>query len=189
MTKIAQNHPHIKIIILRLLILLLSIALAVFFLESSYIRHLLEYAKGWEYIGSFISGIFFTSTFTALPATTVLFILGKRHNPFLISLTAALGAMVSDNLLLKFIKSEFEKNLYSFVIPSQTRALRKLLHTRAVYWMVAILAILVIASPLPDELGISMLSVIHFRVRHFLVISFIVNFVGIFIITSIARTG
>ncbi len=180
-------HTNLKTVLLRLFIIFLSIILTVYLVESPSFHQFLDNANNFAFIGSFIAGIFFTSTFTVAPATVTLFILGKKHNPVLIAISGALGAMVGDNLLLKFIKSELEKNLYAFIIPRHTRAIRKILNTRVFYWLIASVGILVIASPLPDELGISILSLIHFKIRHFLIISFIVNFLGIFLITSIAK--
>lgn len=182
-----KNNPNSRLIIVRLLLLLSSIVFTIYLVQSVAFFDFLNHASNLAYIGSFISGIFFTSTFTVVPATITLFALGKKHNPLLIAVSGAMGAAIGDNLLLKFIKSELEKNLYAFIIPKDTRAIKKILHTRAFYWLIASIGILVIASPLPDELGISILSLIHFRIRHFLIISFAVNFLGILFITSIAR--
>lgn len=188
MPDIKRKSPDFWLLAIRLLLIFFSIVITISLVRTSAFYEFLDSAKELAYASSFFAGIFFTSTFTVAPATATIFILARKHNHLLISFYAALGAMVGDNLLLKFIKSELEKNLYSFIIPKHTRAIKKVLKTRTVYWLIATLGILAIASPLPDELGISILSIIHFRARHFMVISFAVNFLGILLITSFART-
>ncbi|MBP9757924.1 MAG: hypothetical protein KBD06_04955, partial [Candidatus Pacebacteria bacterium] len=46
----------------------------------------------------------------------------------------------------------------------------------------------IIASPLPDELGISLLGLSRMREIHFVPLSFAFNFLGIFIIGLIASS-
>lgn len=182
---LSSPKPDIKLSLLRIAIILFSIFVTIYIINSTQFKESLNQTKNLAYFGAFTSGIFFTSTFTVAPATVILFILGKKHNFILISIFGALGAMVGDNLLLKFIKSELEKNMYAFIIPKKTRSIKKILHTRSFYWFLATIGILIIASPLPDELGISILSLIHFKTKNLLAISFLVNFLGILLITSI----
>lgn len=183
-----KDSKHAKLLLLRLGLLVLSGLFSVFIISSTQFHNLIVNVRDYAYIGSFVTGIFFTSTFTVLPATVTLYYLSKKHNLVVIAFTGALGAMVGDNLLLRVIRSEVERNLYSFIIPKHKRALKKVLATKAVYWLIALLGIIVIASPLPDELGLTMLGLIHFKTRHFLFISFFVNFLGMLLLTLVAKS-
>jgi hypothetical protein len=52
-------------------------------------------------------------------------------------------------------------------------------------WLAPVVGALVIASPLPDELGITLLGIARLRNWQFVVLSFIFNFAGIFAIVSL----
>ena len=55
------------------------------------------------------------------------------------------------------------------------------------YWLSSFLAAAIIASPLPDELGLMILGFIHFNTKKFLPIAFVLNFLGILAITLFAQ--
>lgn len=184
-----NSRGIISKILLHFFLIFVSICIAVFFLTSETIRVFLENANNFSLIGSFISGVFFTSTFTVVPATVSLFLLGEKHNPLVISAIAALGSVVGDLIISKIVRQEVSSDVYGYILPKRSRIIRKILHTKVVYWFIATVAIIIIASPLPDELGISLLSLIHFKIHHFILMSYGVNFLGILVITSIARIG
>jgi hypothetical protein len=50
------------------------------------------------------------------------------------------------------------------------------------------LGALIIASPLPDELGLVFLGISKLKTRYFLPLSFVLNFFGILIIGLIAKS-
>lgn len=54
-------------------------------------------------------------------------------------------------------------------------------------WSIAFLGALVIASPLPDELGLMMLGFSKIKTSFFVPISFLLNFLGILVIGLIAK--
>ncbi|OGG15021.1 hypothetical protein A2773_02040 [Candidatus Gottesmanbacteria bacterium RIFCSPHIGHO2_01_FULL_39_10] len=179
-------------ILLHFFLVFASLGVAVVFLTSNQIHSFLENTQDFVIISSFISGLFFTSTFSVAPATVSLFLLGEKHNPILISAFAAAGSVVGDLIISKIVRKEVSNNIYGDILPKQNRLrriIRKILHTKVVYWSIATLALIIIASPFPDELGISLLSLIHFKIHHFVVMSYVVNFVGILVITGIARIG
>ncbi len=191
--KPAKNSKGIvSKILLHFFLVFTSIIVAIIFLTSNQIHSFLENTQDYVIIGSFISGLFFTSTFTVAPATISLFLLGEKHNPILISAVAAAGSVIGDLIISRIVKKEVSNNIYSDILPKQNRIrriIRKILHTKVVYWSIATFAIIIIASPLPYEFGISPLTLIHSKIHHFVIMSYVVNFLGILVITSIARIG
>ena len=54
-------------------------------------------------------------------------------------------------------------------------------------WLTFLVGGLIIASPLPDELGISILGFSKMKVSWFIAISLVFNFIGILLIGVVAR--
>jgi uncharacterized membrane protein YdjX (TVP38/TMEM64 family) len=99
----------------------------------------------------------------------------------------ACGAMISDYLIFRFVRDRLVKEI--------RRTEREILGHEIQFKInpnglaakiIPIFAGIIIASPLPDEIGIALLSVAKIKTRTFLQYSFILNLVGIFTITSVA---
>lgn len=162
-----------------------SLILAVFLIQNNYLHRLLEFSKGGgEFLAAFISGFFFASFFTAPIATASLLLLGQNHNPFLISLIAAAGSAFGDVLILKFIKDDIIKDLEVLTKPFAGMG-SYIFQSPIFHKPLAILAAIIIASPLPDELGITIMGLIKFKPGNFFLLSFALNFLGILAITTI----
>ncbi len=138
------------------------------------------------YIGSFIAGIFFTSVFTLAPAAITLAEMTNFAQPFSIALWGALGAMLGDVLLFLFIRDVFAEDMESLV---RVRKWKKWLarpHLGFMRWLLPVLGAIIIASPLPDELGLALLGMSHTKTSVVLPIAFAMNFLGIFAIAAAA---
>ena len=66
-------------------------------------------------------------------------------------------------------------------------ATRVLIFLRIFRWLIAFLGALIIASPLPDELGLTMMGFSKIKTSLFIPISFLLNSLGILIIGLIAK--
>lgn len=62
--------------------------------------------------------------------------------------------------------------------------LKKILHTRYFGWTLPVLGAIIIISPLPDELGISLLGVSQMNTRKFIIIAWISHTLGMFLFVS-----
>lgn len=68
----------------------------------------------------------------------------------------------------------------------QHPTLRALFKTPYFSWLLPVIGAAVIASPLPDEAGVSLLGLSKIRKWQFFAITFALNAVGIFLIVSVA---
>lgn len=68
------------------------------------------------------------------------------------------------------------------------RKVRALLHLRFFRWFTFFAGGLIITSPLPDELGISLLGFSKMKTLWFIPLSFSFNSIGILMIGAIAKT-
>ncbi len=137
------------------------------------------------YIGTFLSGIFFAYGFSAAPATAIFLILAKGQNIFLAAVIGGLGAFVGDFIIFRYIRSSLDKEIrklqsrfhFSF---RQGRFFKK--------YIVPVMAGFIIASPLPDEIGVAMLGASRtIKTRVFFVISFLLNTTGIYAILLVGE--
>ncbi len=142
------------------------------------------------YLGSFISGLFFTYGLTTPPATAALFLLSKTLNPFLVALIGASGALVSDFLIFKFVKdrllgelSDLSQELKINMHPIHQR----IKNSTYLKWIIPTMAGLIIASPLPDELAVALFAVVKYDPKKFGMFSYISNFLGILVIAYAAK--
>jgi hypothetical protein len=168
--------------------LILSLIVFFFFADSPIIRQFITGLGSLGYFGAFITGIFFVSTFTVAPAAVVLFHLADHLNPFEVAILAGLGGVVGDYLIFRIVKDRvFEELKPLFDRLSGTR-ISELLRTPYFAWLLPVIGATIIASPLPDELGVGILGIAKMKPWKFLILSFFLNAVGIFIVVTLARS-
>lgn len=140
------------------------------------------------YIGTFLTGMFFAYGFTAAPATAILFILAKEQNILLAGFIAGFGALLGDLLIFNFIRNSFadeirklsREKVVSYINHKTPNLFKK--------YLMPVVAGFIIASPLPDELGVSMLAASkNISIKIFSIISYILNTSGIFVILGIGN--
>lgn len=107
MLKIPWKYKNISFIFI-------SIIFAIVISRIEFFHSFLLHLGGFGYIGVFIAGIFFVSTFTVATSALILLILAETLSPLEIGLIAGLGA------------------------------------------------VFIVASPLPDELGVSLMGILVF---------------------------
>lgn len=136
---------------------------------------------------SFVTGIFFTSIATTAPAIAVLGELSLHGNPVVVALVGALGAVVGDYGLFSFVRDRISKDA-AFLLrgPRATRVLHIFRHRRF-RRLLPFVGAVIIASPLPDELGLALLGLSGVRNRYFFAISYGMNAVGILFVELAAR--
>lgn len=167
--------------------LILSLILFFYFLESSIIQNFVKSIGGLGYVGSFFGGIMFVSTFTIAPASAILFDIAKTLNPYLIALAAGAGAVIGDYILLRFLRDKVFDELKPLFRKSKYSIIGFIFSSPFFAWIIPIFGAFIIASPLPDEIGIGMMGLSKIKNWQFLLITFALNSVGIFIIISLAR--
>ena len=169
-------------------IVVLSILIAIILGESGVLSQLLASTKDIAFLGSFIAGLFFTSIFTTAPAVVALGGIAQNHSIVLNALFGAVGAVLGDLVIFRFVKGRFSDHLTEILATQGGRhRLRALLHRRTFRWITFLLGGLIIASPLPDELGISLLGFSKMKVSGFIILSFLGNFLGILLVGLAVR--
>jgi len=137
------------------------------------------------YFGAFILGIFFAYGFTAAPATVFLLMLAKDYNIFLFGLIGGLGALTADLFLFTFIRSSFADEIKKASNEKVVKKFSHMIHGHLKKYVVPALAGFIIASPLPDEIGVCLLATSKISPRAFSVLSYLLNTLGILTVLAI----
>ncbi len=170
----------------KLLLLLLTFAIAYLMLKERNFLPFYNFLLSTGYLGIFLAGILFVYGFTAAPATAVLLILAKEQSIILAGFIAGVGALMGDLVIFKFIRHSFADELEKL---SKEKIITHLNHNApnlVKKYFVPVLAGFIIASPLPDEIGVSLLAASRqISLELFSIISYILNTAGIFIILFI----
>ena len=140
--------------------------------------------QDYGYLGAFIAGILFVSTFTFATGAVILLVLAEKLSPIELGLIGGLGGVVGDFLIFKFIRADLEKEIELIYNHFGGNHLSKILHTKYFSWTFPVIGAIIIASPLPDELGVSLLGISKMKTYQFLILAFILDFIGIFLIVS-----
>ena len=176
------------LLIIDLAIIILSILFAFFLTKTQILINILTSTKGLEIVGSFIAGIFFTSVFTTAPAAVTLAEIAQVSPIWLTALCGAMGATLGDLLIFRFVKDRLSKHLFRLIKKKEViERVKHILHQKYFRWLTLFIAGFIIASPLPDELGVTLLGFSRLRPSFFIPFSFFSNFIGILLIGVVAR--
>jgi len=170
-----------------LLIVIGSIFAAILLAKTGVVGIILTQTKEIEILASFLGGFFFTSLFTVAPATVVLAEIAQENSPFLVAALGGLGAVAGDLILFRFLKSHLTDQLVSLFSHPKSERLLKLFHLNIFHWLLVFIGALVIASPLPDELGLMLMGLSEIKPKLLIPLSFVLNSIGILVIGLIAR--
>ena len=95
--------------------------------------------------------------------------------------------MFGDVLLFLFIRDTLATDLKEILRTSSYRRFIAHFHGGALRWISPVIGALIIASPLPDELGIGLMGLSRLKSIYMIPISFAMNFLGIIAILSITN--
>jgi len=117
------------------------------------------------FLGAFFGGILFVFTFTVAVGGIILFNL-------------------TDLIIFKFVRNKLVDELRPIYDQLGGGHLTNILHTVYLRWTLPIIGALILASPLPDELGVTLMGISGLSTRRFIVISFLLDTVGILLLLA-----
>lgn len=172
----------------KLLLLFFTFLLAYLLFYGRIYQPFNDFITSTGYIGTFLAGILYVYGFTAAPATAILLILAKEQNIFLAGFIAGFGALTGDLLIFKFIRWSFadeieklsKEKLFNHFNNKPPKLFKK--------YLIPVLAGVIIASPLPDEIGVTLLAgATKISTKMFSAISYVLNTSGIFVVLIIGN--
>ena len=137
-----------------------------------------RWGKQGGLLSLFIAGGFYSLSVTSPVATAAIFFLGKVFNPLLIASVGAFGSLAADLLIFKFVKTRAGSSVQylsrKFKVKAKNRKIAK--------YALVFAALAIIASPLPDELGVALLGALNIPTKRFIIYSYFLNFTGILMV-------
>ena len=168
-------------------IFLASVLVAIYLGENDWFQNFLLNLGEWKYLGALVAGVFFVATFTVSTSVILIALLAQEMNPFVIAIIGGVGAMVGDLLVFRFLKNNVDEELMLVFGTKGEHYVKSVLKSKYIAWTLPIIGIFIIASPLPDELGIGLLGMANISETKLMVITFISNAFGILAIAAVAQ--
>lgn len=171
-----------------ILVIVLSISLSFFLVKFDVLKTVLSSTGEIKALSSFFAGMLFTSVFTTPLAIVTLGELSLSSHVLFVAFWGSCGALLGDIVIFLFVKDSVSKDVEYMMSKVKThKRLYYFLKLKIFRWLTPLVGALVIASPLPDELGIAMMGESKIRLPYMMVISFVMNFVGILLIGFVAQ--
>ena len=170
-----------------LALVILSVFIAIILAKTGALKDLITSTQEVRFIGSFISGILFVSVFTAAPATVALGEIAQSNSVITVAIIGGLGALIGDLIIFRFIKDRVSQHFSYLIKVSKSERFFSIFKLRLFRWIIPFVGVLLIASPLPDEIGVAMLGLSKMKNSYFILLSFLLNSAGILIIGLIAK--
>lgn len=174
-----KKHTHVN-----LLLVALGIVAAVILGRSPVFAALVLHLGAYSYLGAFIAGILFVCTATTGIGAVMLVILAKQLPIVQLCLTAGLGAVLADLVMFHIFKDGLFEELEDIYNELHGRKLSHIFHSKAFRWTLPVIGAMIIASPLPDEFGVSLMGISKLSTMRFALLSWVLNSIGIFTAVS-----
>jgi uncharacterized membrane protein YdjX (TVP38/TMEM64 family) len=170
----------------KMMFLILAIAFSYYLFTLPAIKIFITNLGHFSYLSDFISGILFSFGFTT-PLSIGYLITSNPSNIIITSLIAGAGSFIGDMIIFKTIKfsfmDEFKELEKRKAIQKIEKIVEKNRHVLIKHYLIYIFAGIMLASPLPDEIGVSMLAgLTTIKTRIFAVFSFLFHTIGFYII-------
>jgi len=169
-------------------IIALSVYVALLLEQTGALDRWIESASDFTILGSFLAGIFFTSLFTFAPAAVALGELMLHNSILSVAIPAAFGSLIGDLILFTFVRNAVSEDLRDLIDGAWMKVFKRVFRHPLLHWLVPLVGAIIIASPLPDEIGIAMLGLSKTRMRVLVPISLAMNFLGVVLVGIAARS-
>ena len=136
----------------------------------------------------FLAGVLYAFGFTSAFAAGAFVLMNHGKDFLLVALAGGLGAFSADYLILKFVRLSFKDEFNRLKASKAFRRARDELHLprRLKQYFLLAMAGFFIASPLPDEIGVSLLAgFTDIDEKEFALVSFSLNTLGIMVLLAL----
>ncbi len=134
------------------------------------------------YWSAFLAGVIFVFTFSAPIAAVILLILAEKLPIFLVLVAASFGAILSDFTIFRLFKDGLAEEIEPLYENLGKNHFKHILRTKHFRRLLPVIGAIIILTPLPDDVGINLMGIHKLKNQQFLVLSALVNVVGIIFI-------
>jgi len=170
---------HYKIVLITIIILLTLES----YLTGS-LQKFFDALGNYGYVGSFVAGFLYTYGVTTPFAVATFFILAEDLNIWLLTLAGTLGGLIGEYFIYDFAKKEAGKSVRIY---KNKKIKLPEIKSKFLLAITPLLAGIVIATPIPDEFLALLFGVEKYKLRNFLILTFIFKFLGTLLIVGLGR--
>ena len=174
----SNSHLHHKQ--RNLIMLTIGIVGTIILSRSPVFASILNLLTPFPLLASFIGGMLFASTFTLATGGLILIKLSSHYSPILLTIFGALGAVSCDAVIFYFFKNKVASHIsptYQHLINHSP--FHKILHTHYFAWTLPVVGAFILASPLPDELAVSLMGITKINSLKFFTVALVSHFIGV----------
>lgn len=169
-------------------LILLGVVVAVAIARSGVAQQLAGYGMPGLILGALVCGALYSSIFTVAPATIGFVEFAQTGSPiWIIALCGGVGAMLGDMTLFQVIKIGFIDDLIAHFQRRSQGRYERLFKIRFFKLLLVVIGAIIVATPIPDEIGLAMMGLGRARWKTVMVVSFIFNTLGIASIAFLSR--
>lgn len=173
---IIKTYPRLLTLILTFIVAYIIVHLNVLSVSGQYIFF-------DKHVDLIIAGIMYSFGLTAAFGTAILYSMPVSGNVFYDALIAAIGSLVSDLILFWFFRAFFTAEIRLLFRTRLFVKLHTVLSYRVRKYLSITFGVICIASPLPDEIGVFIISTFtKIKEIPFAFLSVGLNYVGILIV-------
>ncbi|MEM5872590.1 MAG: hypothetical protein QXD55_01900 [Candidatus Aenigmatarchaeota archaeon] len=176
---IKYKWKHYKTILIFMVILLTLEAYLTGDLER-----FLSNLGNYGYIGAFVAGIFFTYGITTPIAIATFFLLSENLNIWILTFIGSIGGLISEYFIYDFARKKAGK---SIKIYKDKKIILPKIKSKLIKMLSPIIAGIIIATPIPDEFVAVLFGIEKYKLRNFLILTFVFKFLGILFIVGLGR--
>lgn len=184
------NHRLINSGWFQLFLAVIGVVAAVLLLRSPAFASVPEYGLLGQAAAVFVVGLLYSSILTTVPATIALIKLAEAGVPLpLIALIGGLGAMIGDITLFKLMKVGFIDRIVKSIHSKhhEGTVAGMMVRLKAFRYGLILFGALVIATPLPDEIGLALMGFGKARYVVVAAVGLIFNALGIAAIVALTQ--
>jgi hypothetical protein len=164
-----------------LLLMSFSICVVLMATEMAWFQSFLDLVKNLQLLGVFLGGMLFASSFTVTTGVVILSALVHSSPVWILAIVAGTGAAFADLTIFELVRSGIADELKDlFHLIDQKLNISRHLEKKLAKLLLPLIGAFIIASPLPDELGVGLLGVSSMRTYQFILLSLLLNIIGIF---------
>lgn len=167
-----------------LTLIFISILLTIFLSKYNFLNEFFFSIRHTPFLGSFIAGILYVSASTVTLGIFMLSDLADTLPSIEIAIIAGLGGVVADFVLFRFFKGDLLSEITPIYNKLGGKHLTRLMYHKYLRWSLPIVGAIIIASPFPDEIGISLMGLSKIKNYQFVLLCLVLDISGVFLLVS-----
>ncbi len=138
-------------------------------------------------LGALFAGALLVSMFTVVLGTVFIGFLAQAMPLWQLVILAGLGSVIVDGCMFLLFRKTMVREATPFFRKWRNKPIIKLFRSKYMRWALPLFGAALIASPLPDELGVGLLGASGISMKRFIAISFVMDCLGVLVLALSAR--